>query len=98
MLYVNPNCVAFVTLGCCSHLKPSNVALLTAGPEPGPPGPTPGAGCSSAMDKKGCGKEKGCVWCEGSFGPGSCYEEVGHTAIFGRPKVVLHALKDFQLC
>lgn len=29
-----------------------------------------------AMDKKACGKEKGCLWCEGSFGPASCYDEV----------------------
>jgi len=40
------------------------------------PGPQPGAGCSMAMDKKSCGKEKGCLWCEGSFGPASCYDKV----------------------
>ena len=60
--------------------KPKAAASLeqiaTADPNPGP-GPTPGAGCSMATEKKACGKEKGCVWCEGSFGPGSCYDEVG---------------------
>jgi hypothetical protein len=56
----------------CKKPKPA-AAAAAADPNPEP---TPGAGCSSAMDKKGCGKEKGCVWCEGSFGPGSCYDEV----------------------
>lgn len=45
---------------------------------PGPPGPTPGPpgpNCSGATEEKGCFKTKGCVWCDGSFGPGSCYSK-----------------------
>jgi hypothetical protein len=55
----------------CKELKPT-AAAVAAEPNPGP-----GAGCSMAVDKKACGKEKGCLWCEGGFGPGSCYDEVG---------------------
>lgn len=40
------------------------------------PGPGPGASCSGPTDRKACRKVAGCVWCEGSFGPGSCYSEV----------------------
>lgn len=39
------------------------------------PGPGPGASCSGPTDRKACRKVAGCVWCEGSFGPGSCYSE-----------------------
>ena len=58
--------------------KPKKVVSL---PQPATaadpnPEPTPGAACSGATDKKGCGEEKGCLWCEGSFGPGSCCDEV----------------------
>jgi hypothetical protein len=54
-----------------SMVQPAAAAASEPNPEP-----TPGAGCSSATDKKGCGEEEGCVWCEGSFGPSSCYDEV----------------------
>jgi hypothetical protein len=40
------------------------------------PGPGPGSSCSGSTDRKACRKVEGCVWCEGSFGPGSCYSEV----------------------
>jgi hypothetical protein len=64
----------------CSKPKHASKAVdsTAAAPAAAPaPGPGPGMGCSGPTDKKACRKSKGCVWCEGSFGPGSCYSEVG---------------------
>lgn len=65
---------------CRKHKEDEVPALIAKSGEPGPPtpGPTPGPGasCSGATDRKACRHQKGCVWCEGSFGPASCYDEV----------------------
>ncbi|KAF6253051.1 hypothetical protein COO60DRAFT_1549354 [Scenedesmus sp. NREL 46B-D3] len=47
-------------------------AALAAAPAHGS---EPGSSCSGPTDRKACRKNKGCVWCEGSFGPSSCYSE-----------------------
>lgn len=53
-----------------------------------------------AMDKKACGKEKGCLWCEGGFGPGSCYDEVGvyPTAPRNNSQSQCHSCKTLACC
>jgi len=46
-----------------------------------------------ALDKKSCGKEKGCLWCEGSFGPASCYDEVSAMVLIAELQSSLESFK-----
>jgi hypothetical protein len=65
--------------------------LAAAAPAAPAPGPGPGMGCSGPTDKKACRKVKGCVWCEGSFGPGSCYSEVSRGEV-GQEASSVHSI------
>eukprot|EP00882_Tetradesmus_deserticola_P001643 GHRQ01001770.1.p1 GENE.GHRQ01001770.1~~GHRQ01001770.1.p1 ORF type:complete len:218 (+),score=29.96 GHRQ01001770.1:110-763(+) len=71
-------CSGFLSASCFSkdqaHMLPSRFYTCKETDQQ-VPAAAPGSTCSGPTDRKACRRGKGCVWCEGSFGRGSCYSE-----------------------